>query len=48
MAEVWGDGHETDDATFRQLCSDTRTKFPRPNCPLDIKSVLGQVALVPV
>ncbi|VTU01338.1 unnamed protein product [Gemmataceae bacterium] len=48
MAEVWGDGHDTDDATFRQLCSDTRSRFQRANCPLDIKSVLGRVALVPV
>jgi hypothetical protein len=48
MTEVYGAEHETEDATFRQLCSDTRAQFQRSNCPLDIRSVQGQVQLIRV
>ncbi|QJW98519.1 hypothetical protein [Frigoriglobus tundricola] len=48
MVEVYGDEHDKDDATFRQLCSDTRGVFQRENCPLEIRSVQGLVHLARV
>jgi hypothetical protein len=48
LAEVWGEEHDTTDSAFRQLCTDTRTRFQKENCPLDIKPLLGTVQLVRV
>lgn len=47
IAEVWGDDNETEDSAFRQLCADTRTRFQKVNCPLDIRQVNGKVQLSP-
>ncbi len=48
LYDVYGDSHDTTDAAFRQLCSDTRKRFETANCPLLISSVQGKVFLKPV
>jgi hypothetical protein len=48
IAEVWGDDNETEDSAFRQLCADTRARFQKANCPLDIRQVNGKVQLSPL
>ena len=46
LNEVYGDGHDTSDGTFRQLCTDTRSKFDIANCPIKIESRGGKVRLI--
>jgi hypothetical protein len=46
--EVWGEGNDTEDTAFRQLCSDTRKKLQTANCPLDIEALNGVAWLVPL
>jgi hypothetical protein len=46
--EVWGEGNDTEDTAFRQLCSDTRKKLQTANCPLDIEALNGVALLVPL
>jgi len=48
IAEVWGDDNETEDAAFRQLCADTRARFQKANCPLNIQQTNGYVQLSPL
>jgi hypothetical protein len=45
---VWGEENDTEDSTFRQLCSDTRRRLQAANCPLDITQVNGTVQLIPI
>jgi hypothetical protein len=48
ITEVWGDEDETEDSTFRQMCSDTRRRFQAANCLLDIQQTNGKVQLSPL
>ncbi len=48
MAEVWGHDHETEDATFRQLCGDARRRLEAQNFPLTIQQIAGKVQLSPL
>jgi len=45
---VYGNENDTNDTTFRQLCSDTRTNLQKTNCPLDIRLLNGTIQLVRV
>jgi hypothetical protein len=45
MEEIYGTGHDTSDATFRQLCSDVRRKLQSNNCPVTIDLVKATVRL---
>lgn len=45
MSEVWGEGHDTEDGAFRDLCSTVRRRFQAANCPLTIQSVQSKVQL---
>jgi hypothetical protein len=47
LDEVYGEGHDTEDATFRQLCVDTRSRFEKAAMPLTITTMQGQVQLTP-
>ncbi|HVS40589.1 MAG TPA: hypothetical protein VMS17_33850 [Gemmataceae bacterium] len=44
---VYGEDHDTDDAAFRQLCTDTRTRFEKSAMPLTIQTLQGRVQLTP-
>jgi hypothetical protein len=46
LSEVYGTNHRTSEGTFRQLCSDTRSKFEAANCPITIRNEQGKVWLV--
>ncbi|HEX4607905.1 MAG TPA: hypothetical protein VH092_06855 [Urbifossiella sp.] len=48
IGEVWGEENDTEDSTFRQLCSDTRRRLEAANCPLDIRQGNGVVFLAPL
>src|SRR5262249_937178 len=43
LSEVYGEVNETEDSTFRQLCTDTRSRLDCHNCPLTIESLQGTV-----
>jgi hypothetical protein len=45
ITELWGEGNETKDSTFRQLCTDTRRRFQTAHCPLNIQLRNGKVQL---
>jgi hypothetical protein len=45
LSEVYGEEHTTEDAAFRQLCSDTRGRFERACMPLTIETTQGRVQL---
>jgi hypothetical protein len=45
LTEVYGDDHDTGDAAFRQLCSDTRGRFARFAVALTIEITQGHVQL---
>ncbi len=47
LDEVHGEGHDTTDAAYRQLCTDTRTRFEAANFPLTIENLQGTVRLAP-
>ncbi len=47
MDEVYGVGHDTPDATFRQLCADTNRRFEAENIPLRVRNLQARVQLVP-
>ncbi len=47
IAKVYGEDNEVEDATLRQLCSDTRKRFQTANCPIDIKLMNGTIQLTP-
>ena len=44
---VYGEDHDTDDATFRQLCADARSWLHASGVPLTIETLQGQVQLTP-
>ncbi len=44
---VYGEDHDTDDAAFRQLCADTRSRFEKSAVPLTIETVQGRIQLIP-
>ena len=48
LLELYGDDNETEDSTFRQLCTDTRKKFEANQFPLTIVTVQGKVHFIPV
>jgi hypothetical protein len=43
--QVWGEGNDTGDSAFRQMCADTRRRLQAANCPLGIRQVGGKVRL---
>ena len=47
LSQVYGEAHQTEDATFRQLCTDTRGRFQAVNMALDIECLQGKVQLIP-
>src|SRR5262249_27042389 len=47
LTEVYGQGHETADAAFRQLCADTRRRLESAAMPLTIENLQGNVQLRP-
>jgi hypothetical protein len=47
MTAVYGANHDTEDSTFRQLCSDTQRRLDAANIALRITSVQGKVCLEP-
>jgi hypothetical protein len=47
LDEVYGEDQDTDDATFRQLCADTRGWLRASRMPLNIVTLQGQVQLTP-
>ena len=42
-----GAEHNTSDAAFRRLCTDTRRLFEAHNFPLTVETLLGKVSLKP-
>ncbi len=46
IADVWGNENDTEDSAFRQLCADTRARFQKANCPLDIRQLNAKVQLL--
>lgn len=45
LSEVYGENHQTEDSTFRQLCSDTRRRLATANCSFTILHEAGTVRL---
>jgi hypothetical protein len=45
IQDVYGAESDTEDAAFRQLCSDVRRRLQAAHCPLDIQPVNGKVQL---
>jgi hypothetical protein len=47
LTDVYGGNHDTSDATFRQLCADTRRRFQTAGLPLTLENMQGKVRLNP-
>jgi hypothetical protein len=47
ITDVWGEGNDTSDGTFRQLCHEIRGRFESAGCPLGIEILQGKVRLAP-
>ena len=45
LVELYGEENETEDSTFRQLCSNARKKLEANHFPLTILTVQGKVQL---